>query len=505
MNKKKYLLPLLLCLLLFGLTACSNKDSAEKTTPKVTGVDDLEGSRMGVQIGTTGDIYASDYEGDDAGSKVEKYNKGSDAIQALKQDKIDCVIIDEEPAKEFVAKNKELMILEEEFTVEDYAICIAKENTELKDKINAALTELKEDGTLDKIKKNYTGTDEEKGQFPYEIQDVDRSNGTLVMATNAQFKPYEYYDNGTIVGLDVDMMNAICDKLGMTLEIEDMEFDSIVGAVQTGKADVGVAGMTVTEDRLKSIDFTDSYTTSKQVIIVKDPNAQVEKLTLAEKFKENFITDNRWQYLAQGLVNTLIITVFAIIIGIIFGFLIAIIRTSHDKNGSFTILNFFCKIYLTIIRGTPVMVQLLIIYFVIFASVDISKIVVAIVAFGLNSAAYVAEVVRSGIMAVDDGQFEAGRSLGLTYRMTMFSIILPQALKNILPALGNEFISLLKETSISGYIGLADLTRGGVIIQSLTYEAFLPLIAVALIYLVIVLLLTAGVNKLERRLRTNER
>ena len=151
------------------------------------------------------------------------------------------------------------------------------------------------------------------------------------------------------------------------------------------------------------------------------------------------------------------------------------------------------------------MVQILIIYYVIFAAVDINKILVAILAFGLNSAAYVAEIVRSGIMAVDEGQFEAGRSLGLTYPMTMTNIILPQAVKNILPALGNEFINLLKETSISGYIGLADLTRGGVIIQSLTYEAFLPLIAVALIYLAIVMALTAGVNKLERSLRTNER
>ena len=325
------------------------------------------------------------------------------------------------------------------------------------------------------------------------------------MATNAAFKPYEYYDGGSITGLDVDMMHAICDKLGMSLEIEDIEFDAIINAVQSGKADVGAAGMTVTEDRLKSIDFTNSYTTSKQVIIVKDENASVQKMSFTEKLKENFITDNRWQYIAKGLLNTIIITVFAIIIGIVLGFLIAIIRTSHDKNGGFTILNFICRLYLTIVRGTPVMVQLLIIYFVIFASVDISKIVVAIIAFGLNSAAYVAEVVRSGIMAVDEGQFEAGRSLGLTYRMTMTSIILPQAVKNILPALGNEFISLLKETSISGYIGLADLTRGGVIIQSLTYEAFLPLIAVALIYLAIVLLLSAGVNKLERSLRANER
>jgi len=161
--------------------------------------------------------------------------------------------------------------------------------------------------------------------------------------------------------------------------------------------------------------------------------------------------------------------------------------------------------YRTIMRASPVMVQILIIYYVIFASIDINKILVAIISFGLNSAAYVAEVVRSGIMAVDEGQFEAGRSLGMTYRMTMIHIIMPQAIKNILPALGNEFIVLLKETSISGYIGLSDLTRGGVIIQSITYEALLPLLAVALIYLVLVLLLSAGVNRLERRMRNNER
>ena len=505
MNKKKFFIPILLCIIFACFTACSKNDDSESKDPKVTCVDDLEGSKMGVQIGTTGDIYASDYEGDEAGSIVEKYNKGADAIQALKQDKVDCVIIDEEPAKAFVEKNSDLMILSEDFALEDYAICISKDNAELKEKINSALDELIADGTLESLKKNYTGTDEEKGKSPYEIQDVERPNGTLVMATNAQFKPYEYYENGEITGFDVDMMNAICDKLGMTLKIEDMEFDAIINAVQSGKADVGAAGMTMTEDRLKSIDFSSPYTTAKQVIIVKDPNAKLDKLSFAEKFKENFIVDSRWQYLAKGLLNTIIITIFAIIIGIVLGFLMAIVRTTHDKNGGLTILNWICKLYLTVVRGTPVMVQILIIYYVIFASVDINKIIVAIIAFGLNSAAYVAEVVRSGIMAVDEGQFEAGRSLGLTYRMTMISIILPQAVKNILPALGNEFISLLKETSISGYIGLSDLTRGGVIIQSITYEAFLPLIAVALIYLVIVLLLTAGVNKLERSLRSIER
>lgn len=223
------------------------------------------------------------------------------------------------------------------------------------------------------------------------------------------------------------------------------------------------------------------------------------------RFINNFITDNRWKYLVEGLGTTFIITIFAVLIGIALGFLVAIIRSTADKNGSLTLLNGICKVYLTVIRGTPVMIQLLIIYYVIFQSVAIDKRIVAILAFGLNSGAYVAEIVRSGIMAVEEGQFEAGRSLGFSYASTMWHIIMPQAFKNVLPALGNEFIVLVKETSICGYIALTDLTHGGNTIRSQTYDAFMPLIAVALIYLVIVCILSAGVSRLERRLRTNER
>ena len=224
-----------------------------------------------------------------------------------------------------------------------------------------------------------------------------------------------------------------------------------------------------------------------------------------ESFYQNFIEKDRWQYLLTGLENTLLITIFAVLIGVAIGFLVAIIRASHDKNGSLKILNFICRVYLTVIRGTPTMIQLMITYYIIFASVNVSKIFVAVCAFGINSGAYVAEIVRSGIMSIDQGQYEAGRSLGFNYVQTMRLIILPQAFKNVLPALGNEMIVLLKETSISGYVGTMDLTKGGDIIRSTTYEAYLPLFGVAAIYLVIVMLMTAGVNRLERKLRTNER
>ena len=225
---------------------------------------------------------------------------------------------------------------------------------------------------------------------------------------------------------------------------------------------------------------------------------------LKNEFILNFIEDNRWKYIVDGLKITLIVTIFAVLIGVLLGFLIAIVRTTHDKTGKLKLLNAICRVYLTVIRGTPVVVQLMIIYFIIFGSVDISKVLVAIIAFGINSGAYVAEIFRSGIMSIDNGQFEAGRSLGFNYAQTMMYIIMPQAFKNVLPTLCNEFISLLKETSVSGYIALQDLTKGGDIIRSRTYDAFMPLIAVALIYLAMVMIFTKLVSLLERRLRNSD-
>lgn len=230
----------------------------------------------------------------------------------------------------------------------------------------------------------------------------------------------------------------------------------------------------------------------------------------------NFIEKDRWISLLIGLKNTLIITLFAAIMGVIIGIIVAAVRTTYDNNletlkyrGGFpyVLLKFFnavCRIYLTIIRGTPVVVQLLIIYFIILAS-STNDILIAILAFGINSGAYVAEIFRGGIMAIDKGQFEAGRSIGFNYIQTMFYIIIPQVFKNVLPTLLNEFIALLKETSIAGYVGVMDLTRAANSIRGATFSAFMPLIALALIYLVIVLLMTRLVAIVERRLRKNER
>lgn len=235
--------------------------------------------------------------------------------------------------------------------------------------------------------------------------------------------------------------------------------------------------------------------------------------SLKADFILNFVQANRWKYLLDGLGRTLLITLLAGVMGIVLGVIIAMIRSTYDKTREgarrtigrriFGVVDWFCRVYLTVLRGTPVVVQLMIIYYVIFASSD-NGMLIAALAFGLNSGAYVAEIVRGGIMSIDEGQFEAGRSLGFNYIQTMRFIVIPQTIKNVLPSLANEFIALLKETSVAGYVAVADLTKGGDIIRSRTYSPFMPLIAVALIYLALVMFFTRLVSILERRLRNSD-
>lgn len=234
---------------------------------------------------------------------------------------------------------------------------------------------------------------------------------------------------------------------------------------------------------------------------------------IAADFTQTFIEQNRWQQFLKGLGITIEVAILALILGVVIGVVIAIIRSTHDQrrgkkkgigNVLLNIADIICRLYLTVIRGTPMMVQLLIMYFVIFASSS-NQVLVAVLAFGINSGAYVAEIVRSGIMSIDAGQMEAGRSLGLNYVQTMRYIIIPQAIKNCLPALGNEMITLLKDTSLVSAIGLKDLTKTAMTIQGLTYQAFMPFIGIAVVYLVIVLILSKLLGILERRLRTGDR
>lgn len=271
---KKYAALFLAGAMMVSMVACGGGDKKEdaKTedqgsteTVELTSKEDLADLTIGVQSGTTGDLQVSEIVKDD--SQVQRFPKGAAAVQALKSGKLDCVVIDSQPAAKFVEVNDDLKTVEGLFEEEQYAIALKKGNTELKDKMNEALKELKDEGTLDKIINNYVG---DPGSFQYETPEgTEYPNGKLVMATNAEFEPWEYYEGDQVVGIDADIAKAICDKLGYELEIQDMEFDSILATIASGKADFGAAGMTVTEERMENADFTDTYANATQVVIVR--------------------------------------------------------------------------------------------------------------------------------------------------------------------------------------------------------------------------------------------
>ena len=446
----------------------------------------------------------------------------------------------------------------------------------------------------------------------------------LILATEAGFAPYEYYENGEIVGVDIDIAREIARVLNKELEIKDVAFDSIISEVKTSKSDIGAAGISYTEERAKEVDFTVNYMESRQVLIVKKasklkspkdltnekiavqlgsvadsylteemPNItvvrekkflaaiqdlkddkvsgvvmdeipaeqlltsdlqildealvtdyygmivkkgntklleemnaviqqlkksgaidemllkhlglkeqeeKVEKRSIQDKFYDSIIYDNRYEYILEGLKNTLVIALGAVCLGIILGGIAAVSRNIYDNTGKLRILSEIAKAYVAIIRGTPSTLQLMIIYYVIFKAVSINIVLVGILAFGINSGAYVAEIIRAGFNSVKKGQIEAGYALGLHYGQVTSKIVLPEALKNILPALGNEFVTLVKETSIGAYIGIVELTKASDIIASRTYDYFFPLMIIAVIYFIITFTLSKFIEKMERRL-----
>ena len=350
---------------------------------------DLDGKRIGVAMGFTGDIYCTE---NFKNAKIERYNKSSDAVLDLINNRLDAVVVDDAPAKKLISlSNNKVKMLDEYLFEEGYRIAVPKGETELLEHINSVLKSLKDSKEIDKIVDKY---------------------------------------------------------------------------------------------------ITDSYSPSIDLI------AQI-----CNNLKEK----DRYKMIINGLLTTLEITAVALLIGIFIGILISAVKVSHKENFVIKILKALADLYLTIIRGTPVVVQLFVMYYLIFSSTGLSKIFVAMIAFGINSGAYVAEIIRSGILSIDIGQYEAGRSLGLSESITMRKIIMPQALKNVLPTLVNEFIQLIKETSVAGFIGVMDLSRAGDIIRSQTYEPLVPLSTVAILYLITVIATTFFMSFIERKLRVNDK
>ncbi len=369
---------------------------------------------------------------------------------------------------------------------------IGKVVNELKDSLFVSAYDLYVKNNAAKIKTNATKF--MLAVFPDIIGAMDKAE---VLNGEIDIYIYEMNDGTAKIYLNDETVNTclggILDAQKLIKEVEEIEYNgetvSIVNqaTIRTGISDcIG----------LKNYDSARPNTGTPLMQWWAD---------FCDEFYRNFIRNNQWMYLAKGLLTTIEITFLALILGVVLGFLAAIIRVTYSKTGKAKPLSDICQLYVAIIRGTPVMVQLLIIYFVLLLPIGVEKFPAAVLCFGLNSGAYVSEIVRGGIMSVDNGQTEAGRSLGFGYAQTMIHIVIPQAFKAVLPALANEFITLLKESSVAFYIGVADLTQGGIKIRSITYSNFMPLVAVALIYLVVVLGLTKLVSLLEKRLQKGDR
>lgn len=351
------------------------------------------------------------------------------------------------------------------------------------------------------------------------IETENEKTGTKKNATKIQLEIYDklqpLLENAAVIEGEVDIEIYETENSKLTLYLEDSVVDTFFGGIIKAENLVEAAN-TITVNG-EAVDISKSNSLKRGLVQCFDlinydsqkPDVSIPVIKLVNELKDefyrNFIEKDRWLYLAKGLGTTLKITAFSLVLGLVIGFIVAIIRCTYAKTGKLELIDSICGLYLSIMRGTPVMIQLLIIYFVLLLPLGIEKFTAAVLCFGINSGAYVAEIVRGGIMSVDNGQMEAGRSLGFTYVATMWYIVIPQAIKAVLPALANEFIALLKETSVAFYIGVSDLTQGGLKIRSITYSNFMPLIAIGLIYLVLVLGLSYLVSLLERRMNKSDR
>lgn len=476
----------------------------DRLPPKASalGPDD-EGSRFdGKKVGIlTGSSYESVLREQMPGAVPEYFNSFSDETGALKAGKIEGFLVDEPIARDIVNSNPGVTYLKKILRSDGYAFAFPKEQAALRDEVNAALKDLEEGGEIEKIDARWFGRDEAAKVLP----DLKRegSNGVIRLATNSSSPPFVYHQNGKLVGYDIALAMKIAEKLGRRLEVADMDFGALIPSLVSGKSDMAASCITVTEERARSILFSKPYYRGGVVVLVAERGSrQVGNfwLGLRESFRRTFLVEDRYRLVLQGLWVTLVITLFSALIGTGLGFGVCLMRRAKTPWAVIP-----ARVFIRAIQGTPIVVFLMILYYIVFGQVDIDGILVAIVGFSINFAAYVSEMMRAGIEAVDKGQHEAAAALGFNRLQTFTRITFPQAARYVLPVFKGEFISMLKMTSVVGYIAIQDLTKMSDIIRSRTYEAFFPLIVTALIYFAVAYLLTHLLALLEAKVDPQRR
>jgi len=506
---KRYLQLFVLCIILL-LNGCADNEEGiaglsmlkgEKTITvvKLSAVDDIKDKRIGIFSGTVHDAFITRTY---PKAKAFMYDNTSDMVLSLKTGKIDAAMLESITANIILRHNPDLGLLSDDVFTMPLGVGFRKDTPALRDEFNNFLKEIRQDGVYDEMSKRWFVDDAEKAVMPPFKNPV--SDKKLVVAVSVEDLPYVAAMNGDYVGFDIEMIKRFAERANYNLEIITVDFSALIAALVSGKVDIITDGIAISEERAKQIDFSDAYANFKTAVIVTKKNlASYDGVgitpvktsflkSVSNSFYSNIILEKRYLLIIDGLKITVIISILAAIIGTLIGGLICFMRMSKRK-----VLSVAAGLFINLIRGTPVLVLLMIIFYVIFASTNINPVIVAVIAFGINFGAYVSEMFRTSIQSVDKGQAEAGIATGFTKVQTFVHIIMPQALRHVLPVYKGEFISLLKMTSIVGYIAVQDLTKASDIIRSRTFDAFFPLIMAAVLYIIIAWLLTWALSCLE--------
>lgn len=473
---------LLGAVLLLAITA----QAAEPPPDGVYRPQDYDGKRIGIATGT---IYTEVAQKQLPRAVHMFFNNKHDAYAALGFGKIDAVLDAENSALMQRRKQPELRILKPRLTNVGVGVALKKGNSALKKELDDFLEKIMADGTYDDMLDRWL-----EQPTPPPMPDIppgDGKNGALVFGSAGITDGFSYYDNGQLVGIDIEIARRFASATGRRLELVTSDFGALIPAVHSGKLDIAANNFAITPERAENVDFSIPYYHTGAIVAVIPHQAGAAAgaasgdaaggwwKQLERSFVQNILTEDRWLMILRGLAVTIAIAVAAFILGTVLGFLVCYLNMSAQP-----ILRALGRAYVIVLRGTPIVVLLMIIYYVVFAKVNISSILVAIIAYGLNSGAYIGEIIRSAILTVDRGQIEAARSMGFSRSGAFLGVTLPQAVRVAMPVYKSEFVSLFKSTAVVGYIAVVDLTKAGDIIRSRTYDAFFPLVTVAVIYLV---------------------
>lgn len=461
-------------------------------------LDGLNGKRLGVATGSVFDRVALERLPD---AQVSYFNAQPDIVAALLAGKVDAMITDEPLARDILRQTPGLRIVPEMFRTDSYAFAFPLDRTALRDEVNTVLAELAADGTLAEMDARWFGDDEDAKVLP--DLPLTGEKGVIRFATVSSNAPFAFVKDGQIVGYDIEAALRVCHKLGYELEITDMDIGALIPGVQAGRFDMAGACITVTEERKQSVLFSQADYTGGIVAIVRSgeevSGSQGLWSYLQSGFYKTFLLESRWKLFIRGLGVTLLISVASAVLGTALGFCLCMARRSKRKW-----LHVPTRGFVRLIQGIPVLVLLMILYFLVLTNLK-NGVVVAVAGFSINFAAYVSEMMRTGIETVDAGQLEAAQALGFGKARAFWRVTAPQAIRTILPVYRGEFISMVKMTSVVGYITIQDLTRMSDIVRGLTYDAFFSLISTATIYFALANLLGMGLSALEKRLDPKRR